>query len=391
MRCTMKKKFKQLLFILCMVIAVTMSYTIFTHAGSSKTAYVAFGDSIAAGYGLEGYTADQDNPPADSYQSIISNFLKTSPANYAVTGDDSTDCINILESGNADNMLSEAGIITLSIGSNDLLKPFIEIVKETLGITEDIESLDPSLIEEYYSNLDASSILEITTIASKLSNELKDNAILHEKAQAFSDNFNKIIDIIKQKAPDATIYVTNIYNPYKDVMVLGEITETYIKEINTAFSKDSDNYTLIDLYTLFKNENLSNVKFNISDLSNINLDPHPSKEGHKRIAEIIIDSIEKKYAPAAASISQLKSTAKNTITIKLACKTDKSGYEIKFATSKNGRWNTLETSAKNTTKIKSSKLKPGKTYYIKARSFNEINGVKYYSQYSKIKKIQIKK
>ena len=149
----MKKKFKQLLFILCMVIAITMSYTIFTHAGSNKTGYVAFGDSIAAGYGLEGYTADQDNPPADSYQAIISNFLKTSPANYAVTGDDSTDCINILESGNADNMLSDAGIITLSIGSNDLLKPFTGIVKETLGITEDIESLDPSQIEKYYSTL----------------------------------------------------------------------------------------------------------------------------------------------------------------------------------------------------------------------------------------------
>ena len=70
-----------------MVIAITMSYTIFTHAGSNKTGYVAFGDSIAAGYGLEGYTADQDNPPADSYQAIISNFLKTSPANYAVTGE----------------------------------------------------------------------------------------------------------------------------------------------------------------------------------------------------------------------------------------------------------------------------------------------------------------
>ena len=307
-----------------MVIAITMSYTIFTHAGSNKTGYVAFGDSIAAGYGLEGYTADQDNPPADSYQAIISNFLKTSPANYAVTGDDSTDCINILESGNADNMLSDAGIITLSIGSNDLLKPFTGIVKETLGITEDIESLDPSQIEKYYSNLDASSILEITAIANKLSNELKDNAILHEKAQAFSGNFNKIIDIINQKAPDASIYVTNIYNPYKDVMVLGDIAETYIKEINTAFSQDSENYTLIDLYTLFKNENLSNVKFNISDLSSINLDPHPSKEGHKRIAETIISAIEKKYAPAAASISQLKSTAKNTITIKLTCKTDKS-------------------------------------------------------------------
>ena len=209
-----------------MVIAITMSYTIFTHAGSNKTGYVAFGDSIAAGYGLEGYTADQDNPPADSYQAIISNFLKTSPANYAVTGDDSTDCINILESGNADNMLSDAGIITLSIGSNDLLKPFTGIVKETLGITEDIESLDPSQIEKYYSNLDASSILEITAIANKLSNELKDNAILHEKAQAFSGNFNKIIDIINQKAPDASIYVTNIYNPYKDVMVLGDIAET---------------------------------------------------------------------------------------------------------------------------------------------------------------------
>lgn len=133
-------------------------------------------------------------------------------------------------------------------------------------------------------------------------------------------------------------------------------------------------------------KNLSNVKFDISDLDNINLDPHPSKKGHDKIASAILDAIKEKYSPAPANINQLKSTAKNTITIKLSCTSGKSGYEIKFASSKDGKWTKLKDTSKNANSIKSGKLKSGKTYYFRARSYNNINGVKYYSKPGKVKR-----
>ncbi len=386
----MKKRIKPLLFLICMVSIAAMLYTMCSNAGSSKTTYVALGDSIAAGYGLPGYSASQETPPADSYQSVVGSFLKTSPVNFAVTGDDSTDCINILNSGEADTALSDAGVITISIGSNDLLKPFIEIAKETFGITEENGSMDISSLEDYYADFKDASLIDMLAIANDFADKLKDNKVLHEKAQAFSLNFNEIINILKEKAPQAEIYVTNVYNPYKDVMVLGNSADTYIKEINNTFTDNSEDYTLIDVYTLFAKENLVNTKFDISDLENINLDPHPSKEGHARIASAIIDALNAKHAPSKAKTGQVKSTAKNSITINLSCPSGKSGYEIEFATSKDGKWKKLKDTSKNKNQIKSTKLKSGKTYYFRARSYNSLNGVKYYSGYSQVKKAKIK-
>lgn len=386
----MKKRFKPLLFIICMVSITAMLYTMCSNAGSSKTTYVALGDSIAAGYGLIGYSDSQEIPPKDSYQSAIGRFLKTEPVNLAVTGADSTDCINILNSGKADEALSDAGIITISIGSNDLLKPFVEIAKETFGITGTDGSMDTSALEDYYADFKDASLIDMLAIANDFADKLKDNKVLNEKAQGFASNFNEIIDILKEKAPQAEIYVTNIYNPYKDVMVLGSSVDAYIKQINNAFTDNQDSYTLIDAYTLFAKENLVNTKFDISDLNNINLDPHPSKEGHLRIAKAILEELNAKHAPAEVKTGNVKSTAKNTVTIKLSCSTGKSGYEIEFASSKDGKWKKLQDTSKNKNQVKSSKLKSGKTYYFRARAYNNLNGVKYYSGYSQVKKAKIK-
>lgn len=385
-----KIRFKHLLFIICMFIAGTVAYTMCTNAGSGKNTYVALGDSIAAGYGLEGYSGGQEVPPADSYQSLVGSFLKTSPVNYAVTGDDSSDCIELLNSGTADEALSDASVITLSIGSNDLLGPFTNIVKEALGITDSDGDMDYSLIEDYYASFKNTSFTDLLAMANNLADKVKDNEELHAKAQAFSGNFNEIINILKEKAPQAVIYVTNIYNPFKDVMVVESLADTYINELNSVFKDNSGDYNLIDTYSLFAKENLSNVKFDISDLDNVNLDPHPSKKGHARIASAILDAIKGKNAPAPANIKQLKSTAKNTVTIKLSCTSGKSGYEIKFASSKDGKWTKLKDTSKNNNIIKSGKLKSGKTYYFKARSYNNVNGIKYYSNPGKVKKVKIK-
>lgn len=351
----MTKKIKPIFFILCIIISITTAYTIFTTAESNKITYVALGDSIAAGYGLKGYLESEKLPPDDSYQMIVANFLKTSPFNYAISGDDSNDCINLLNLGTADTALTDADIITISIGSNDLLKPFIEMVKKD-GLTL----------------------------------KLKDNEILNKKIEEFCVNFDEIIKILKHKAPKAEIYVTNIYNPFNDVIILGESADSYIREINKTFNIDSDIYTVIDLYTLFKNNKLSNVQFDISDIENINLDPHPSKKGHEKIAASIIDALNKKHAPDTPKITNAKSTTKNKISLKLSCPTKKSSYEIKFSSSKNGKYHLLATVSNDKADIKSSKLKAGQKYYIQARCYNNINGIKYYSTYSKPKKIQIK-
>lgn len=75
------------------------------------------------------------------------------------------------------------------------------------------------------------------------------------------------------------------------------------------------------------------------------------------------------------------SSAKNSITV-TAKSTGASGYEISYATSKNGKYKTVRTSSQ---KRKITKLVKSKRYYIKVRAYKIIDGKRVYSSYSMIR------
>lgn len=68
-----------------------------------------------------------------------------------------------------------------------------------------------------------------------------------------------------------------------------------------------------------------------------------------------------------------------------------SGYEVKMATSKNGKYTTIKDSKGLSNTIYSKKyLKSKKTYYFKVRAYKIVNSKKIYGDYSSIKSIKIK-
>jgi len=380
----------------CIITVMTITLAaIFFHptgqnaqAASRKNVYVAFGDSIAAGYGLEGYSDSQANAPADSYQALVGSFLKTTARNYAVTGDDSNDCIEILNSGKADEDLAKSDVITLSIGSNDLLLPFIQRVMKEFDI--DPGSIDPAAPMP---DMDVNSMAKRLQKLKQLLASLSDDEELHAQAAAFPEKFQTILSLLKEKAPNAKIYVTNVYNPFFSIQGFGEIADIYIKEINQAFEADSTDYTLIDAYTPFKeNPGYTNVRMDLSNLSSpdINPDPHPSVKGHKKLAKLFINAVQSAHAPKPALVKQIKSSRAYKLAAKIKLPNDADKYQLLYATSKNGTYHTLATAAKNTYQTNTGKLKANRTYYIKARSLKKINQVTYYGKDSKAFKLTIK-
>ncbi len=365
-------------------------------AQKEQAVYAAFGDSIAAGYGLEGYADGQSDAPKDSYQGLLAGFLQTQSHNYAVSGDDSNACIDILNSGKADEDLQHADIITLSIGSNDLLLPFIQIVMEYFGLEPG--TIDAAAVQEQLENgitmpqLSMSDLLKYYQQSEQLLASLEDNTILHEKAAAFPQQLETILSILREKAPDARIYVTNIYNPFTSIPKIGEMAEVYISEINQAFSADDPDYALADVYTPFQQENLTNISFdaNPQNLASFQPDPHPSVKGHKAIADLLIAAVKQDNAPKPASVISVSSSAKKKLTVKARIPANADGYQVRYASSKNGTYQTLAASGNKTFQSGSGKLKTGKTYYIKLRSFRSVNGVTYYGKNSSVKKIKIK-
>ena len=67
-----------------------------------------------------------------------------------------------------------------------------------------------------------------------------------------------------------------------------------------------------------------------------------------------------------------------------------SGYEIYYSTSKNGTYKKMSSVAANKVSYTTAKLKSGKTYYFKVRTYKTVGDVKVYSSFSSIKSIKIK-
>lgn len=392
----MKKRIYSLLLLLCLLIASisAIPQALYAKGTAKTTKYAAFGDSIAAGYGLTGYSDGQTAAPADSYQALLAEFLHTQSCNYAVSGNNSDDCINLLNSGKADADLAEADIITISIGSNDLLLPFIQIVKDHFHISPQDTTLPlgggQTLNDLTLPQVGITAMMEYLKHTESLLAELSDNATLHAQAAAFKGKFKTILSLLHEKAPTAEIYATNVYNPFAFLPMIGELSEIYIKEINQAFSADASDYTLVDVYTPFHEKELTNVHFDVSQPTTICLDPHPSVSGHAAIGDLMVAALKEAHTPKAAALNSLSSSSKKKLTVTVKLPADANGYEVQYAASKNGSYQLLGNATAKTFQTNSKKLKAGKTYYVKVCSYREIKGVTYYGNDSNVKKIKIK-
>lgn len=96
--------------------------------------------------------------------------------------------------------------------------------------------------------------------------------------------------------------------------------------------------------------------------------------------------------PGKPSIKSVKNTGKKKMVVKLKKKVKgAAGYQIVYATNKKFTQNKKTVTTKSTSKT-ISKLKKGKTYYVKVRAYTkDSKGKKIYGKYSGVKKVKIKK
>lgn len=92
-------------------------------------------------------------------------------------------------------------------------------------------------------------------------------------------------------------------------------------------------------------------------------------------------------------ISGLKVKAgKKQMTVSWKKTTKATGYQVTYAANSTftNNKNSITVSKNTTTKQVIKKLKSGKTYYVKARAYKKVDGVKLYGSYSGVKKIKVK-
>lgn len=231
---------------------------------------VFLGDSIAAGYGLEGYTKD-DNYNCRSYSNILKDKYTAelgsecahTMVNEAVSGYTSSDLIAQIQSGELDSGLKDADAVVISIGGNDLLGLLFDLAG-ALGI-DDFSSFN---IKDIDLASAASALLGMGNDADKA-------------LEQFSVNIDTISTELKKRT-NGTIFVQTLYDPveyYDKFAVITDFAAQKIEKLNSIISEKSANgYKVIDVASDFKGRagELTNIK---------KMDIHPNAAGHELIAE----------------------------------------------------------------------------------------------------------
>ena len=235
---------------------------------TSDDVVVFFGDSIAAGYGL----ADEEN---ERYSSLIAAEYGCEVYNYAVSGDDGKDLLALLAEGNCEQ-LENATVIVLSIGANNVLKAAHALVPY-------FESLQ---------NGTAQGNLDVTEVMSEVADGI----------DRFKTELPQIIASLRAVNPDAQIIFQTVYNPYRDftefkveqngfTLSFAAVSASSVISLNDVIENgaEANGYTVCEVYTPFK-EYEGNLINALPDGSNV--DPHPNKEGHKLLAELVADAVK---------------------------------------------------------------------------------------------------
>ena len=263
-------------------------------SANSSIHYVALGDSITAG--------------DSSYVNMVGDYLKQQyggceVTNLGVDGMQSGDLKEVLV--NASNpyhaavcaQLSDADIITLDIGSNDIMLTAYAVMADCFGCQP--SELD-SVIAAWSARLSTDNFLqrmkaywEALPIAYSLHNELYNGKTMKQAVSNYEANYVAILKTLDQIAPDAKVYVGNLYNPFHDIpsVYLGSfevlnietLSKQYVLQLNAIIDKKSSGCTVVDLYNT-----ITSSKYLLANPDNYDYNPHPNQTGHRAIADKFI-------------------------------------------------------------------------------------------------------
>ena len=286
----MLKKFISLMLAFVFVFAAVP-----TSANDLSYDYIALGDSIARGYGLS-------NPKTASYPAQFAAKKSLTHINYGVDGMTADELLAALQNDEYD--LGGAKVITVSIGSNNLLDMLIGAIAEECGIDETMTDDVPQAISNYAKALIDKGYTDILANHYKnLKAELQNNLEIYAECDRVkNDLIPAIAAEIREQNPDAQLIFTNIYNPYKgmDVIVplsdngtatepIGPLFQPYVNRINSGF-ESTDDYIVCDIATVFSGRtDYVNAHLDLRDTARFSYDPHPTFRGHTAIANAVAE------------------------------------------------------------------------------------------------------
>lgn len=317
----MKSIYRLLSLIIVLLLSVTGLSPEVSAAGAQTKAqsiYVALGDSITSGYGLESFTNNdvKNRSSSNNFVTKLGKRLGMKTVNFGVEGITSSALLNSLkkpstaEQKNAVAQIREAGLITLSIGGNNVFIPLLNAVNDQLGTGKSIFYAGASELQN--------AILQLL-FNEELLNKLKGNISAGAEAFAGNDKLHKsgelsdIIRTIKDLNPKAKLVVQTVYDPYG--FILPDTVGKAIDTMNAAIIKQAGggkNFVVADVGSAFKKAGKGMQLLNAD--SGKTFDPHPTKKGHEVIYTIMAYAADNNRLPYNLKASVVKGAAAVSIT-----------------------------------------------------------------------------
>lgn len=288
----MKRRYRKLM---AMFAAAFMlfSVTFASVPASAQTSikYAALGDSVTVG--LSSYKSLN---PVDyyGYADMLDDYLEIAlDVDYRNLGEEGLDSVELLGllTSNAGFREKVAGsrIVTINIGSNNLLTPVLPTVAAAFGAT-DLRSL--------YDNIRKLSYTAAMARYAALDDSPSPLVQLFPAGvDAFKATFPGIIASVMTLAPEAKIIVNNLYNPLPAGDALYSFVDKHIRKINAIITENAPgSYVIANSYAAFKAYETSRLAVTFSGRNAIlaaklgsyqaflmAVDPHPTTFGHTLI------------------------------------------------------------------------------------------------------------
>ena len=322
---------------------LAVALVVFALPSSSDTnphIFIALGDSVPSGYGLPGYGSS----PEGTYTKVLYDWLESDGYvdeyyNMATSGFTTAMVLDLLNSMDEEKLavFRDARIVTLNIGGNNLLLPFVDYLSElqivsgagniasgTEGVLsgawgvlyEIISGVGSVIVDDGGSGFSIGGIFrgmgnafiglgELVMGTGEILSGLPDaasiwlgdfspelQAMLYSGVEAFTEEFVEIIDWLETHSPGAIIIVNTIYNPIPQEILLISVPISswageFLDSINRTIARESElrGFLVADVDSLFAGN---------SDLTWFNLNPfaddvsldfiHPNAQGHELIA-----------------------------------------------------------------------------------------------------------
>lgn len=236
---------------------------------ASDSVYVALGDSIAYGYGL----SDRES---QCFTYLTADSLGLSLTNLAQNGMTSGGLLSLLQTASDEgnysyDKLASASLITVTIGSNNLLGPLSDIWNSVMTANGGVYN------DAAFAELEAS-----LTSESAVSS-------FNDGISAYEADLPQIYSLLRAANPDAQIIMTRFYNPFYGVTLgsfdYSSMCDEYITRMNAVLDAGAQtmDYDLAETYTPFNAPGMTNV-----DAANGGFDPHPNIAGHIAIRDAVL-------------------------------------------------------------------------------------------------------